>query len=113
MKIRSRDSAQQDFFSWCVGGGEGFARKQMMNKLAFWFVLSGVSLVCVLGFIPCKYGSRMKVRSGSWWCEVILDLSFVDDTFLIRDELVIGLYGLWRNEPEWFVVARFWIIQSQ
>ncbi|WVY96440.1 hypothetical protein V8G54_028591 [Vigna mungo] len=75
-------------FSRFVDGGEGFARKQMMNKLGFWFVLRGVPLVHVLGFLPCR---RMKA---------VLDLGFIDDRFHIRDELAIGLYGLWRNKPE-------------
>ncbi|BAT78704.1 hypothetical protein VIGAN_02142200, partial [Vigna angularis var. angularis] len=69
-------------FSWCVGGSEGFMRKKMINMFAFW------------------YGSRMQVRSGSWWCEIILDLDFVDDKFMIRNELAIELCGLRRNEPE-------------
>lgn len=83
MKIRGRDFAQQGCFSRCDGGGKGFERKQMMNMLTFWFVLHGVPLVRVLGFLSCRY-----------------------DRFLICDE---RLYGLQMNKPEWFTVAQFWI----
>ncbi|WVY97421.1 hypothetical protein V8G54_029572 [Vigna mungo] len=57
----------------------------------------------------CPSHSRF---SGSWWCEVVLDLGFVDDMIFILDELAIGLCGLRRNEPEWFAVTRFWIIMK-
>ncbi|XP_022642040.1 uncharacterized protein LOC111242547 [Vigna radiata var. radiata] len=62
VKIRGRDFAQQGCFSRCDGGGKGFERKQMSNMLTFWFVLHGVPLVRVLGFLPCRFHRGVVFR---------------------------------------------------
>ncbi|WVZ23786.1 hypothetical protein V8G54_002330 [Vigna mungo] len=42
---------------------EALVRKQIMSRLAFWFVLHGVPLFRILGFLLCKFHGSFVLHS--------------------------------------------------